>query len=297
MIKAEYKITILAPREAVWSVLWDQKKYEEWTSVFCPGSTIETDWKEGGKVRFLGGDEGMYGIIARSIPNEYMSFKHLGVISGGKDLPSDENTKQWEGAFENYTLISTDKGTILKVDVDVEEEHKAIFDEVFPKGLKIVKHFAEDLNSGLLRAKASIQVQKPASEIFEAIVNPAAMVNYFISYGSGRMEEGKELVWRFPEFDGDAPVRVGKIIQDKLVSFYWDVEDRELMVEIVLEEQPDRSTVVRITEKSMENDKAGIEWVVGNTEGWANFLACLKAWLEYGVHLRRGAFDFMRGQL
>ena len=33
---------------------------------------------------------------------------------------------------------------------------------------------------------------------------------------------------------------------------------------------------------------------LGNTEGWANFLACMKAYLEYGIQLRKGAFDFMR---
>jgi hypothetical protein len=53
------------------------------------------------------------------------------------------------------------------------------------------------------------------------------------------------------------------------------------------------STLVSITEKSRENDEAGIKWLIGNTEGWANFLACLKAWLEYGINLRKGAFDFM----
>jgi hypothetical protein len=51
--------------------------------------------------------------------------------------------------------------------------------------------------------------------------------------------------------------------------------------------------VVSITEKSRENDEAGIKWLMGNTEGWANFLACLKAYLEYGINLRKGAFDFM----
>jgi hypothetical protein len=53
------------------------------------------------------------------------------------------------------------------------------------------------------------------------------------------------------------------------------------------------STLVSITEKSMENDEAGIKWLIGNTEGWANFLACLEAWLEYGINLRKGAFDYM----
>ncbi len=32
----------------------------------------------------------------------------------------------------------------------------------------------------------------------------------------------------------------------------------------------------------------------GNTEGGANFLACLKAYLEHGIILRKGAFDFLK---
>jgi len=32
---------------------------------------------------------------------------------------------------------------------------------------------------------------------------------------------------------------------------------------------------------------------MGNTGGWANFLACLKAYLEYGINLRKDSFDFM----
>ena len=41
------------------------------------------------------------------------------------------------------------------------------------------------------------------------------------------------------------------------------------------------------------SDSNSLKWLVGNTEGWANFLACLKAWMEYKVNLRKGAFDFM----
>ncbi len=146
-----------------------------------------------------------------------------------------------------------------------------------------------------LTVKAALQIQKPADEIFEAIINPEIMKNYFISYGSGRMEEGKQLIWRFPEFEGDSPVRVGKLVPGCSISFYWGAEGQELTVDILLEARMDGSTVVRITEGTMENNEAGIQWLGGNTEGWANFLACMKAWLEYGVHLRKGAFDFMRG--
>jgi len=54
------------------------------------------------------------------------------------------------------------------------------------------------------------------------------------------------------------------------------------------------ATLVTITEKSMENNEAGIKWLKGNTEGWANFLACLKAYMEYGINLRKGGFDFLK---
>jgi hypothetical protein len=51
------------------------------------------------------------------------------------------------------------------------------------------------------------------------------------------------------------------------------------------------NSFVTITEKGRVNDEAGINWLRSHTEGWANFLACLKAWLEYGIRLRKDAFD------
>lgn len=118
------------------------------------------------------------------------------------------------------------------------------------------------------------------------------MSQYFISKSSGKMEEGKSLVWNFPEFDADAPVRVGKIIANELITFYWEINQVEVEVEMQLQQKPDGSTVIRIIEKEMDNNDAGITWLKGNTEGLANFLACLKAYMEYGINLRKGAFGF-----
>lgn len=148
-----------------------------------------------------------------------------------------------------------------------------------------------------LEIKTNIQIQKPINDVFEAIVDPAKMANYFIADGSGRMEENKKLIWHFPEFAVDVPVRVGKIEKDKSISFYWDgAKGKELLVEISLRPKGAGDTLVTITEKEMDNDEAGIKWLKSNTEGWANFSACLKAYLEYGINLRKGAFDFMKGQ-
>jgi uncharacterized protein YndB with AHSA1/START domain len=143
-----------------------------------------------------------------------------------------------------------------------------------------------------LEIKTGLVIPKPVHEVFEAIVDPVKMSVYFISKSSGRMEEGKKLIWKFPEMDIEFPVRVGKIEKDKYISYYWnDVDGKELLVEMTLTPKENGSTFVVVTEKSRDNDEAGIKWLKGNTEGWANFLACLKAYLEYGINLRNGAFD------
>jgi len=56
----------------------------------------------------------------------------------------------------------------------------------------------------------------------------------------------------------------------------------------------DNSTLVSISEKAMDNNEEGLKWLSGNSFGWSNFLACLKAYLEYDINLRKGAFDFMK---
>lgn len=144
-----------------------------------------------------------------------------------------------------------------------------------------------------LEIKAGIQVLKPAAEVFETIVDPEKMKNYFISEGSGYMKEGEILKWKFPEMDIEFDIRVGKIEKDTYISFYWDgaMDGEQTFNEITLNAVEPNITFVSITEKSKANNGQGIKWLKSNTEGWANFLACLKAWMEYGVHLREGAFN------
>ena len=142
-----------------------------------------------------------------------------------------------------------------------------------------------------LIAKATIQIQKPIDEVFEGIVNPEYMTKYFISESSGRLETGKELIWKFSESPDECPVKEFKVETNRSVSFVWD---DETVVNITLESQHDKSTLVKVTEDGKAYSEDNLKWVIGNTEGWANFLACMKAYLEYGIFLRKGAFDFMR---
>jgi hypothetical protein len=144
MEKQEFKILINASKEKVWNVLWSDKTYPAWTSVFCEGSKAETDWKKGSEVLFLNDkNDGMFSTIEESIPNEYMSFKHLGEVKAGvKDLNSGKGS-EWLNSLENYTLKPVDGKTELLVDINKVKEFEDYFDKTFPKALEKVKELAE----------------------------------------------------------------------------------------------------------------------------------------------------------
>jgi hypothetical protein len=144
MEKLNFSIDINATREEVWKILWTDATYRKWTSAFYEGSYAVSDWKEGSKILFLDPNgSGMSSIIDKKIPNEFMSFRHMGEIKNGQEMPADEKTKKWSGAMENYTLRQMGELTRLDVEIDVTEEHVKIFNEAFPKALQKVKEISE----------------------------------------------------------------------------------------------------------------------------------------------------------
>jgi len=147
MEKQNFKIVIDAKPEKVWDVLWNDKTYREWTSVFSEGSKVETDWKKGSKVFFLDGKgDGMVSIIAENIPASYMSFKHVGMIENGKEDIGSKKVKAWSGAEENYTLKNVNGKTELEVDIDITDDFKDYFLKTWPKALDKLKEISERSN-------------------------------------------------------------------------------------------------------------------------------------------------------
>jgi len=146
------------------------------------------------------------------------------------------------------------------------------------------------MNTEILEIKTSIYINRMAMDIYDAIIDPGHMKGYFISESNGIMADSTDLIWKFPEYEDRCPVHVVKVLENEYVSFYWDNDGIRTFVEIkILQKETDICHII-VTEKNMPNDAAGIKWLKSNTEGWANFLACLKAYLEYGINLRFGAF-------
>ena len=144
MEKQEFKIAIDAPREKVWNVLWADDTYQAWTKPFSEGSHAVTDWKKGSKVLFLDGKgSGMVSTIDETVPNEVMSFKHLGVVKDGVEDTESAEVKGWAGAHEIYTLKDVKGKTELIVDIDINDDFKDYFSNTFPVALQKVKELAE----------------------------------------------------------------------------------------------------------------------------------------------------------
>ncbi len=144
MKKLVFTTAINAPVSKVWKVLWSDETYNKWTSVFSPGSTAKSDWKEGSKVHFLDGQgNGMFSVIDELKAHELMSFRHIGLIKNGEEQPEDEETKKWSGSIETYTLSNADGKTELKVEVDVDDAFGEYMNKTFPEALKKVKELSE----------------------------------------------------------------------------------------------------------------------------------------------------------
>lgn len=144
MQKKRYEMHINAPREKVWSVLWDDRTYREWTAVFSPTSYALTDWERGSKALFLDGNgSGMVSRIAENIPNEHMSIEHLGEVRNGEEDTTSDRVKKWAGAHENYTLVDSNGGTELIVEMDITPEFAAMFDGIWPLALARIRDIAE----------------------------------------------------------------------------------------------------------------------------------------------------------
>lgn len=143
-----------------------------------------------------------------------------------------------------------------------------------------------------LTIRAALHIKKPIEAVYSGIAKKEEMTNYFISWASQSIEkEGDVIEWQFPEMDLKFPVRVGKLDPPNSLEFFWDDENgAETFVRMELLSREGGLTKVTVSEGEKPADEAGIEWYGRNTEGWANFLACLKAWLEHGIHLRRNAF-------
>lgn len=197
MEKMNFSADINAPKEKVWEILWNLDSYRAWTSAFAEGSNAQTDnWKEGSKVVFGDGKgNGMVSMVAQNKPNEYMSFKHLGVMKDGVEDTTSDEVKGWAGAMENYTLKGENGSTTLSVDIDINADFKDYFEKTFPVALEKVKALAEGKANPVINI--STEINASVSKVWEYFTKPEHITQWNFAIDT----------WHCPKAEND--LRVG----------------------------------------------------------------------------------------
>jgi hypothetical protein len=144
----QFSILINADKQTVWDTMLEDKTYRIWAKEFHEGSYYEGSWEKGSEIRFLGPDDegklgGMYAHIKENRKYEYISIEHQGLIVNGEvDTTSDE-VKKWAPALENYTFIEKGPQTELIIEMQLDPEFETMFDEMYPRALKVLKALCE----------------------------------------------------------------------------------------------------------------------------------------------------------
>jgi len=129
------------------------------------------------------------------------------------------------------------------------------------------------------------KILKPATEVFEALVDPVTIGNFWFSSSSERWTQGETVTLRYDEYGAEGTIHVLEVEKNKKIVFSWGSEQEETVVTITLKELDSMSTVIEVIESGLkENDPEIVNKMIGQKEGWVYMLSCLKAYLEHGVN-------------
>ncbi|MEK5104547.1 SRPBCC family protein [Cytobacillus sp. FSL M8-0252] len=129
------------------------------------------------------------------------------------------------------------------------------------------------------------KIYKQTNEVFEAIVDPFKIGNFWFSSSSERWEQGKTITLRYDEYEAEGIIHVLEIEKNKKIVFSWGGEsDEETVVIITLKELDNARTIIEVNESGLnEDDPEIVNKMLGQKEGWVYMLTCLKCYLENGV--------------
>ncbi len=127
-------------------------------------------------------------------------------------------------------------------------------------------------------------IRKPIQEVFEAFINPEITTNFWFTKSTGKLEEGKTIIWEWEMYNAKSEVKVLQIIQNQLIKTEWGLFSNNVDYEF---KEMEKGTLVII--KSYGYSEKGDELlsvINDNTGGFTTVLDGCKAYLEHGINLR-----------
>ena len=135
--------------------------------------------------------------------------------------------------------------------------------------------------------KSKMKILKPASEIFDAFVNPEKIGNFWFTTSSYQWETGKTVTLTYDEYTAEFDIFIVETVPGKKIVFEWGADDEKRTNTILFDALDDSSTVVTAIEEGWKESENLTDELLKNKEGWVYMLVCLKAYLENGVNTLR----------
>ena len=133
-------------------------------------------------------------------------------------------------------------------------------------------------------AESQMKIRKPAEAVFQAFIDPEITKNFWFTHGSGKLEKGKTVTWKWEMYNISTKVVVKELEPNKKIVIDWD--DPPTTVEFHFRSLSDGSTYVYI--KNYGFNKSGddlIGAIKDSTGGFTTVLDGLKAYLEHQLNL------------
>ncbi len=134
--------------------------------------------------------------------------------------------------------------------------------------------------------KTEMLIRKPIEQVFNAFIDPELTTQFWFSKSSGRLEEGKTVVWEWTMFGASARVSVKAVEENKRILIEWGEGETSTTVEWLFKSLSDDTTFVSILNSGLKG--TGDEVVANAMDsigGFTMVLAGLKAFLEYDIRL------------
>jgi uncharacterized protein YndB with AHSA1/START domain/DNA-binding transcriptional ArsR family regulator len=149
------------------------------------------------------------------------------------------------------------------------------------------KNYMENTKMEKIKFQVAVRIEKPIDEVFKAFTDNETLSKYFVSAASAPIKAvGDRITWSWGEHKTE--IVVTEFEENKKIAFTWPGYKVNYDVHAVFVfEEIDGKTRVSVTEEGWKDDEAGINSSLMNNAGWKEMLLSLKAWVMYGVDLRK----------
>ncbi|APG59914.1 SRPBCC family protein [Christiangramia salexigens] len=136
-------------------------------------------------------------------------------------------------------------------------------------------------------AKARMLIRSSASKVFNAFIDPEITKNFWFTHSSGKLEENKEVEWKWEMYGVSAMVKAVEVKPNEKLSFEWSSMNAEpTLVVMSFKAIEANSTFVSIEHSGFPQEGGDLVDVVADSTGGFNLvLAGLKAYLEHNIRL------------